>query len=165
MEYKNRKHPRISSFDYSSSGAYFVTICAKDRKRLFSVIEKLPNQLPSTKLTPCGEILQQQLLLLENRYPHVKIACYVIMPEHIHILLHLKSKTAQEQDDNRSREDLNAVICTFKSLTTRMIKKQFPEIESVFQTSFFEHIIRNPEDYRETENYIANNPVRHYYKT
>ena len=87
------------------------------------------------------------------------------MPEHIHILLHLKSKTAEEQDANLSRADLNSVICTFKSLTVRMIKKQFPEIESVFQTSFFEHIIRNPNDYRETEYYIVNNPVRRYYKT
>lgn len=165
MEYRNRKHPRCSSFDYSNSGAYFITICTTDKKQLFSYIEKQPDQLPTIKLKPCGEILQQQLLLLEDRYPHVKIARYVIMPEHIHILLHLKSKTAEEQDANLSRADLNSVICTFKSLTVRMIKKQFPEIESVFQTSFFEHIIRNPNDYRETEYYIVNNPVRRYYKT
>lgn len=164
MEFKNRKHPRISLYDYSTSGAYFVTICTKDRKQLFSVIEKPNDALPCTKLKPCGEILQQQLLLLEDRYPHVKIAHYIIMPEHIHILMHLKNKTKEEQDANISRADLNSVICTFKSLTTRMIKKQFPEIESVFQTSFFEHIIRNPDDYKETEYYIVNNPVRRYYK-
>ena len=33
-----RKHPRLKSFDYSSSGYYFVTVCVKDRKPLLSKV-------------------------------------------------------------------------------------------------------------------------------
>ena len=123
-----RKSTHLKYFDYSSRGAYFVTICTKDRKRLFSEIvlsssrifnyttdqpvgEGLapPVSFPTfisddtvaeIRLKSCGKIVKEQLLLLENRYPTVSISDYVIMPDHIHAIIFLNNDTIE--DDNLS---------------------------------------------------------------
>jgi hypothetical protein len=54
------------------------------------------------------------------------------------------------------------VVCAYKSLTTRECKKN-GFIDKLFQTSFYEHIIRNREDYDEIRRYIYENPIRWYF--
>ena len=157
---RQRKHIRLPNYDYSSSGAYFITICAKDKQHLFSEIIMTETGTPQPLLTPAGTIAKDQLLKLNDRYPHVSVAHYVIMPDHIHMILHLQSHV----DDPAPRADLKAILCAYKSLTTRAIKQQYPQISAVFQTSFFEHVIRNRQDYEEKEQYIRNNPAKWYYE-
>ena len=160
MNQPTRKHIRLPNYDYSSSGSYFITICAKDKQHLFSEITMTEAGVPQPVLTALGTIAEDQLLKLNERYPHVSVASYVIMPDHIHMVLHLQSR----MDDMSPRADLKAVLCAYKSLTTRMIKKQCPHMKTVFQTSYFEHIIRNQQDYEEKIQYIRNNPVKWYYE-
>ena len=90
---------------------------------------------------------------MEIRYPFVKVDRYVIMPNHIHAILILEQETAGASP----RPTLTDIICSYKSLTTRECKKVHP-IEKVFQTSFYEHVIRGREDYKEIAEYIQNNP-------
>lgn len=160
MEYTARKHPRLSNYDYSAAGAYFITICTQNRKRLFSDIEKTDENQPHVQLTAFGKIAEDQLFQLEERYPFVRIGCFVIMPDHIHVLIQLISRGAEENP----RTDLNGILCAYKSLVVRQIQNEYRYYDKIFQTSYFEHVLRNRQDYEETEKYIRNNPVRWYFK-
>ena len=102
--------------------------------------------------TPYGNIAQSQLLLLEKRYPPLKIDQFVIMPNHIHAIFLL-----EEAAGASPRPTITDIVCAYKSLTTRACKKVQP-IEKLFQTSFYEYVIRGREDYDEIAEYIVNNP-------
>ena len=84
-----RKELRLKQFNYSSAGAYFVTICIKDRKRILSnIVKSADGADPKTVLTEIGKIVEKNLLSSEN-IPGVKIDRYVIMPDHIHAIIYL----------------------------------------------------------------------------
>ena len=159
MEHKlpKRKHPRLNQFDYSSAGAYFVTICTQNKRCVLSRIVGrglAPAETIGVEYTPLGEIAKQQLLLLETRYPYLKIEQYVIMPNHIHVILLMENKAAGASP----RPTLMDIICTYKSLVTIACKKN-GYADKLFQTSFHEHIIRGLEDHVE----IHENPMRWAY--
>ena len=106
-------------------------------------------------LTPAGCIAEEQLLLLEQRFPSVKIDKYVIMPTHIHVIFRFSEYTAGASP----RPTLMDVVRVYKSYTTRILneKAQTPG-RKLFQASFYEHIIRNETAYLECWNYIEGNP-------
>ena len=175
-EFPERKSTRLKNYDYSSAGAYFVTICVKDRKQILSEIiktdilfadetnglsvgEGLAPPAYWVKLKPCGDVVKEQLMLLESRFPNVSIKDFVIMPDHIHAVVFLQ-KIAGGASPSPTLDD---VICAFKSLTSRICKQQYG-IEGMFQRSYAEHIIRDREDYITRRKYIFENPMRWYYK-
>ena len=80
-----RKDPRLRGFDYSKTGAYFLTICTQNRKNILSTIVGEGSPLP--QLTPYGEIADGLIQKIPEKYPESSVDCYVIMPNHIHILL------------------------------------------------------------------------------
>ena len=94
------------------------------------------------------------MLLLEQRYPPLKIDQYVIMPNHIHAILLL-----EETAGDSLRPTIMDIVCAYKSLTTRQCKKVYP-IDKLFQSSFYEHVIRGRKDYDEIAEYIVNNPMQ-----
>ena len=198
-----RKPTRIKNYDYSSVGAYFVTICTQDRKQILSEIIR-KNNAPvsetndyavgdgahcpesqrenanntfdcetsnyavgeglappeySVKLKPCGEIAAEQLKNLEKRYQNVTIEDYVIMPDHIHVII-IFHKQAGGASPSPTLID---VVCAFKSLCVRNCKQKYG-IDNFFQRSFFDHIIRDNDDYETRRKYIHENPKRWYYK-
>ena len=171
-----RKSTRLKNYDYSSTGVYFVTICIQDRKQILSEIirtagsvtneqetspvgEGLAPPAYSVKLNPCGEIVKEQLQLIEKRFPSVSVKDYVIMPDHIHAILYLRKEAGGECPS----PTLDDVICAFKSLTSRSCKSKYG-MEKMFQRSYAEHIIRDREDYETRRRYIYENPMRWYYK-
>ena len=145
-----RKPTRLKNFDYSSAGAYFVTICIRDRMHILSEI--------TVKLKPCGEVVKDQLQLIEARFPSVTIEDYVIMPDHIHAVIFLHEKAGGASPS----PTLDDVVCAFKSLTSRSCKQKFG-IEKMFQRSSAEHIVRDRDDYETRRKYIYENPMRWYY--
>lgn len=164
-ELPKRKHPRLKQYDYSANGYYFVTICCKDMKCFFGKITHIADSVgcclaPNERvyndtiltLSPYGQIAEKQLFALEERYDFVTIDKYVIMPNHIHAILLL-----EETAGASPRPTVMDIVCAYKSLTTRQCKKVQP-IDKLFQTSFYEHVIRGSEDYHEIAEYIANNP-------
>jgi putative transposase len=76
-----RKRTRLKEYDYSQFGYYFVTICLKDRKEFFSRIDN-----SSIVLTNFGNVISGILRNLHTFY-NVEIDCYVIMPDHIHLII------------------------------------------------------------------------------
>jgi len=67
-----RRSIRIKDYDYSQAGAYFLTICAVNRKPLFALNPELKH------------IIRQQWLNLEHRFNNVILDDFVIMPDHLH---------------------------------------------------------------------------------
>ena len=147
-----RKHPRLARYDYNTAGAYFITICTQNRQCLLSHIVGRGLAPAEIQYTIYGRIAKEQLLLLEQRYPSLKIDQYVIMPNHIHAILLLEEMARDPQPPT-----IMDIVCAYKSLTTMHCKKAQP-IDKLFQTSFYEHVIRGREDYNEIVEYIANNP-------
>ena len=86
----NRKHVRLEQYDYSTAGAYFITICIHNRRCLLSRVVGRGLAPAEIQYTAYGQIAWEQLLLLEQRYPSLKIGRYVIMPNHIHAILLLE---------------------------------------------------------------------------
>ena len=178
-ELSKRKDLRLKQYDYSSAGAYFVTICIKDRKRILSDIIKpstvgvgalddplngaLDDPLtPQIQLTEIGKITEKYLLSSEN-IPGVKIDRYVIMPDHIHVIIFLYPDKYASRKDGSSRaptptnEMLPHIVSTFKRFCNKEIGN------NIFQRGYIEHIVRDREDYETRAKYIYENPIRWYY--
>jgi len=174
-----RKSTRLIGFDYSTGGAYFVTICTQNREQILSDIVKVGEGLAppeySTILKPCGKIADEQIHLLEERYPNITIMDYVIMPDHIHMIVFIHPMTGgaspsptldgvmcvKKSGGASPSPTLNDVVCAFKSLTSRACKQRVG-IEKMFQRSFFDHIIRDMKDYETRRAYIYENPMKWY---
>lgn len=106
-----------------------------------------------------GEIAEKQLFLLKDRYPHLTVDQYVIMPDHIHAIMVL-NQTARASP----RPTITDIVCAYKSLTARECQ-QNGFTGKLFQTSFHEHIIRDQKDYEMIVNYIYENPLRRYLRS
>ena len=153
MEQKNRKYPRLKEYNYSLPGYYYVTIHNEHNASLLSKIESGDEHCQTVvRLTRIGIIAAEQLMLLEQRYPYVKIDKYVIMPTHIHAIIRL-------YDGAMPRPGLTDVIGTYKSLVTRAINltRNTPG-QKQFQRSFYESVIRNEAAYQSCWRYIDGNP-------
>ena len=106
-------------------------------------------------LSAYGKIAEEQLLDLENRYPTIIIDKYVIMPNHIHIIIFIQNQSAGASPC----PTLSSAICSYKSLTTRLCKQKC-STDRIFQNSFYDHIIRGEKDYQKIWDYINNNPEK-----
>lgn len=134
-----RKRIRLQGYDYSEGNMYFITICVKDRlEMLGEIIED------NIKLTKEGNIVKQNINKIEQIYKNTIIDEYVIMPNHIHILLLINYK---------SSVTISKIIKHFKTNITREIEY------SIWQKSFYEHIIRNEKEYLKIKEYIKNNVI------
>ncbi len=152
-------HERISTrcknYDYASSGAYFITICTQDRVSRLSEIVGEGYSLP--QLTPDGEIAERWIKRIGEKYPSVYVACYVIMPNHIHLLLHLKKSSGRDDPS----PTISAVVGWLKyQITSEINLSNGNPIEKVFQRSFHDHIIRSRDAYQMIYKYIHENPIR-----
>ena len=153
-EFATRKQIRWDGYDYSHAGTYFITICTEQRKNLLSTVVGEGLAPPEIHLTDIGEIVEQQLLSLEARYPNLTNDCYVIMPNHIHVIFLLNDKAGGASPS----PTVSDIICSFKSLASRLCKQRFG-IEKLFQRSYYDHVIRDSRDYDEHVRYIGENPM------
>ena len=155
MELPERKPTRLKGYDYSQNGAYFVTICTHNRKCILGNIVGQGLAPAEIVLSQYGKIAKEQLLDLENRYKTIKIDKYVIMPNHIHIIVILDNTAGASPCPT-----ISDVICSFKSLTTRICNKSNNKSQKIFQTSFHDHIIRGEKDYQKIWEYIDINLLK-----
>lgn len=156
MDIPKRKHPRLKCYDYSQNGYYYVTLHAENAEIRFSEItNNRESEVAEIRLLPIGKVAEKQLFELENRYDYLTIDQYVIMPSHIHAIL------AMDYGTTSSRPSLTDIVCTYKSLTTRICNKNDNTPgRKIFQTSFYESIIRNEQMYYEVCEYIYENPIK-----
>ena len=154
IELRSRKPIRLENFDYSQNGAYFVTVCTKDRRKVLSNI--VGEGFPLPKLLPYGKIVDDVIKEIPQKYNCVEIDKYIIMPDHVHLLISI-TEIGGRGDPSPTIE---TVMGWFKYKATKKINQATGNVgEKVFQRSFFDHIIRNENDYREIWEYIENNPA------
>ena len=156
MNLSKRKPTRLKGYDYSSSGAYFITICTHNKQCILGDIIVGQGLAPAEiNLSQYGNIAKDQLLDLENRYKSIKIDKYVIMPNHIHLIMRINNPAGASPCPT-----ISDIICSFKSLTTRACNKSDNKPQKIFQTSFHDHIIRNEKDYQKIWEYIDTNAIK-----
>ena len=162
MEQPNRKGLRLKYFNYNSSGSYFITICTKDKKEILSKVisNNSLTQNPTVMLLPYGKIAEKYIKELHCFYEDISVDKYVIMPNHIHMLIKISSKENHLKcDDPFKKEDnTNSRISKFVSTFKRFCNKEYGE--NIWQNRYFDHVIRCEKDYRETWTYIEHNPRR-----
>ena len=91
MDLPNRKPTRLKGYDYSTPGMYFLTVCTKYRKHLLGEIVGCGDfDAPQMILSEYGQILDKHIRLMNEKYSHIKIDKYVIMPNHFHFILNIK---------------------------------------------------------------------------
>mgnify|MGYP003312255543 CR=1 FL=1 len=156
MDFPTRKPNRIPHFDYSTPGAYFITICTEGRLPILStIVGGGALDAPCARLTSIGQVVQRHIIS-GNRIPGVTVDKYVIMPNHIHLIL-LVENTASA-GTSRAPSPTNAVIPHFVSTLKRFCHRDVGT--RFFQRSYHDHVIRNEADYLRIWQYIDNNPAR-----
>jgi len=142
MDFKSRKDIRLKEFDYNTPGAYFVTICVKDRKPILSEIVGDDAYIVPKK---CGLVVEKYI----RNVPEIEK--YVIMPDHIHMIIKLNNGSMWASTPTNK---VSSIVRSIKILTTKEIG------EPIFQRSFYDHVIRGEADYKEIWEYIENNPSK-----
>jgi REP element-mobilizing transposase RayT len=140
---------RLAGYDYSLSGAYFVTVCTHGRECLFGEI--VADQM---RLSPSGESVASVWQALPEHYAHVQLDAFVVMPNHVHGVVVLAPDEAA-----RVRHGLSEVIRGFKTFSARRVNElRNARGVAVWQRSFHDQVIRDAAILRDIRNYIAANP-------
>ena len=159
MVMQNRKELRLQEYDYSQNGYYFVTICTKDRENLLSrVVGGGVLDAPSVELSKYGKIVESRIEEINKVYSTKRIEKYVIMPNHVHFILVVNEGEAQGPSrtpaPTRANESVPAFVSTLKRFTNRESGTM------LWQRGYYDHVIRNEEDYLAVWQYIETNPVK-----
>ena len=165
-ELQKRKNIRLKNYDYSSPGAYFITICTEKKKNLFwgSPFDEesfswnlvgancvRPKNLP---LSHTGKIVFEELERWNTTYDAVSLHSFVIMPNHLHIMVVI---SANEDGRTQFAPTVERMVKQFKGAVTKKVGSP------IWQKSFIEHVIRNKNDYEIRSKYIYDNPFRWIY--
>ncbi len=150
-----RKRMRLKEYDYSKFGFYFVTICIKDRKEFFGNV--IDSRLVLTKY---GKIVDQVLKDLPNYYD-VELDFYIIMPDHIHLIIIIDNPPLTNTNKCQKVTTLSDIIGKIKSYSTRKIREELRDNKEFdWQKSFYDRIIRNEKELYNIRKYIEENPLR-----
>jgi REP element-mobilizing transposase RayT len=159
----------MKGYDYSWEGAYFVTVCTKDREHL--LISK-----------PVRKIIQKAWNDLPYRFSDIKLDEFIIMPNHIHGIIWIvgaplgapQNETAVNQGATKLNQDATArlnqgvassaptlghIVRVFKSISAIAINQHLERQENpVWQRNYFERIIRDDQELNRIRQYIQDNP-------
>lgn len=146
-DFPQRKKIRLQNYDYSTAGAYFITVCVKDRRPVLwenvgaDIIR--PNQI---QLSEYGKLVEIAIKNIPEHYEDVSVDKFCIMPDHIHLLI------SSTNGRMISAPTMSRVVGQMKRWVSKKVKISF------WQKSYFDHVIRNEHDYAENWEYIDRNP-------
>ena len=149
----NRKANRYKTYNYFSSGYYFVTICTKDRLSFFGKIED-----GKMILNECGKIVRERWLWLQDQYNYIKYGEHAIMPNHFHGILIIDTVGTGRDLSLQKIKPLSELIGAFKATSSKLIH-QTGLNEFRWQRSFYDHIIRNESSLNNIRDYIIKNSL------
>jgi len=170
MEWNKRKPNRLSGYDYNQNGAYFITVCVKDKREMLWNPVRARNARPNPGIVPalpieertaCPQntqhlseysvVVENAIKNIPNHYSPVSVDKYVVMPNHIHMILRVDTPV-----DGRAMRapTVSTVINQMKGYVTKQIGF------SLWQKLFHDHIIRNEEEYKKIWEYIDTNPIK-----
>lgn len=148
MPFPQRKSPRLPNYDYSQSGVYFVTICTHEKQHYFGHIADT-----TMHLSDAGQIANNRISLIHDSYDNVTINDYIVMPNHVHMILFLA-------DSHDKKPSLSNIVGGYKSGVSRVIRQQLNFTSTLWQPRFHDHIIRNERDLNRIREYVQQNPAR-----
>jgi len=168
--YKNKfriKSARLDSWDYSSNGYYFITICIKNFRCLFGGIED-----DEMVLNQLGEIAVAYWIEIPQHFNNVILDEFVVMPNHVHGIIIIKNKQSRDVAMQRlyrgnyknmskispQSNSLSVIIRSYKSIVVKTINQKFSHINFKWQSLFYDHIIRTEQSLYNIRNYIISNP-------
>ncbi len=163
----HRRSIRLKNYDYAQAGGYFITIVTYQRDMLFGKIIRGEMQLSSY-----GKIADECWRAIPDHFPNVELGVYVVMPNHVHGVIVINDGPAT----NSSRvvgarhasplrpcgirpKSIGAIVGSFKSAVTRRIGREF-NAAAIWQRNYYEHVIRNHEEWERIHRYIQSNPSR-----
>ena len=146
---QHRKPNRLSGYDYSTPGYYFITICPENHDPLLGRICACEDGIVSAEmvLNDAGRTVESAILAIPDHYPGITIDKYVVMPNHVHLILAIPSGSDQTPG-------IPNIVRQFKRAVSVQLGK------SIWQLGFHDHIIRGETDYQEIWTYIDNNPLK-----
>jgi len=174
----HRRSTRLPEYDYTQPGAYFITICVKDRRyRLGAIIDE------EMVFSKEGEILQDVWEGLPKHYPNIKLDEFVVMPNHVHGIIWIleieepfvgaglrpaRNEKRRKQEGQRpsptkksKAHGLPEIVRAFKSFSSRQINEfRHTKGSKFWQRSFYDHIIRDEEDLCQHRKYIQENVLK-----
>lgn len=173
-KFKNKyriQSTRLQGYDYGQNGAYFITICTKNRIRHFGKISN-----GQMELSEIGKLATECWSNIPQHFPFVELGEFVIMPDHIHGIIIINKINENEfqipfneinqpfyQSTYRNKfgpqsKNISSIIRGFKVGVTKNAKPINPEFK--WQERFHDHIIRNEKSFNSIQNYIINNPSK-----
>ena len=154
MELRQRKQIRLQNHDYSRAGYYFVTICVKDR---WPILCRDAQCLPGSSRLPLSEqgvLVENGIRQIPRRYSGVWVDRYVIMPNHIHMILVLAEEDGRTMNTPVHKASVSIAVRMLKEYVTKTLTY------SIWQKSFHDHIIRDEAEYLRICEYIETNPAK-----
>ena len=144
MVLPSRKHPRLKNYDYGQ-GCYHLTLCTKDRRPILSRIHPPADSASRVlvSLYPAGKIVEKYIQNIPIVYSGVNLLKYTIMPNHVHLLVHITDSSAVT---------VPTIVRSLKKMTQRELG------HSIWQDSFYDVVIRNDVMFQCEWNYIDCNP-------
>ncbi len=174
MKFDPQKHRRRSirlpNYDYTQPGGYFVTIVTYHRDLLFGEIMNEEMQLNDH-----GKILDECWRTILDHFHNVELGAYVVMPNHIHGIIVIKESITTinspltvgarhvsplPQPSNPrgfKRGSVGTIVGSFKSAVSKRIGREHNAV-GIWQRNYYEHVIRNHEDWDRIHRYIESNP-------
>jgi putative transposase len=130
-----RKALRLPFYDYSAAGLYFVTVCTRERRRILGQV-----RVDQVFLSEAGSIVERQLGQLPERLSGIALDSFVVMPNHVHVLVQLDERA-------RQASPLRHAVGGFKSGSAREINVAYGTPGApVWQRGYYGHVIRNEGD-------------------
>jgi putative transposase len=159
-EIHHRKSIRLKGYDYSSEGAYFITICINNREHFLGNINNF-----NIELSEAGKMVNSWWLKITDKFPEIFLDSFVIMPDHIHGIIFINHNNVVGADPCVS-PNVGKIVQWFKTMTTnvyiRNVKQNGwqPFNKKLWQRNYYEHIIRSEKSLDAIREYIINNPKK-----
>ena len=156
MALPKRKHTRLQQYDYNTPGYYFITICTKGKQKLLcDIVGTGLLDGPEIRYTAHGAIVKNQLQTMCQFYDQIKLDHYVVMPNHVHMLIQvLEDRSGPSGRPVPTNTKVGHFVGTFKRFCNRQIG------ENIWQYRSHDHVIRGEPDYLKIWNYIDGNPSK-----
>ena len=152
-----RRSVRLKGYDYSQSGDYFVTVVTLNRLPVLGEIVDGEMLLNST-----GQSVADAWEWLANRYPHIELDEFVVMPNHLHGIIVISNDVkGGSRTAPTARKPLGRLVAAFKTVSTKQVNiAHGTPGQPLWQRNFYEHVIRNEEELDRIREYIATNPMK-----
>ena len=137
MVLPKRKPTRLQNYDYSQQNLYFITICTNGKRCIFGNVGAL---------NAYGRAAEKCLNEISAVYQNVYVDQFVVMPNHVHAIIAIENNVS-----------LLRIVGQYKMSVTKEIHRNNKKL-LVWQRSFYDHVIRNQEDYQRIWKYILGNP-------